>query len=193
MTDIEDMTAIKDGPIISQMTEADWPEVAAIYREGIDTGNATLAANPPASWADWQRGKINACSLAARNRGAPSSVLGWAALSPYSSRPCYAGVAEVSLYVAAAARGQGIGSALMQALIEVSEQNGIWTLQAGIFPENPASLSLHQKHGFRVVGLRIKIGRMESGPRAGEWRDVILLERRSAVAGQQYSVAGGTA
>jgi L-amino acid N-acyltransferase YncA len=174
---------------LSTMTEADWPEVAAIYQQGIDTGEATFAAHPPASWADWQRGKIGPCSLVARIE---ERISGWAALSPYSRRPCYAGVAEVSLYVAETARGQGVGSRLMQALIETSEQHKIWTLQASIFPENKASLRLHQAFGFRTVGRRERLGFMEAGPRAGEWRDVLLMERRSTVAGIHYTVAGGT-
>lgn len=165
---------------IAPMTETDWPAVADIYQQGIDTGSATFAAHPPASWQEWQAGKWNHCSLAARLDGV---VVGWAALSPTSSRAVYAGVAEVSLYIAASARGQGVGSALMEALIALSEANGIWTLQAGILPENSASLRLHQKHGFRLVGVREKLGKMEFGAYAGQWRDVMLLERRSTVAG----------
>jgi L-amino acid N-acyltransferase YncA len=161
---------------IEAMTEADWPEVSRIYQEGIDTGEATFATAPPASWEAWCEGKINSCSLVARDE---ISVVGWAALSPTSRRAVYAGVAEVSVYVSSAARGTGVGSLLLDELIHISEANGFWTLQAGIFPENQASLQLHIKHGFRVVGLREKPGRMASGL----WRDVLLLERRSKEVG----------
>jgi L-amino acid N-acyltransferase YncA len=166
---------------IAAMTAADWPDVSRIYQEGIDTGNATFAAAPPVSWEAWCEGKINSCSLVARNEG---EVVGWAALSPYSSRAVYAGVTEVSVYIRSTARGRGVGSLLLQGLIQSSEANGIWTLQAGIFPENQASLQLHFKHGFRVVGIREKLGRMEFGEFAGKWRDVLLLERRSNVVGK---------
>ncbi|RIK38377.1 MAG: N-acetyltransferase [Chloroflexi bacterium] len=174
---------------IVAMTADHWPAVAEIYRQGIATGNATFAAAPPASWEVWCAGKINACSLVALvKQGADAElrerVAGWAALSPTSTRAVYAGVAEVSVYVAAAQQGQGIGDRLLAALIARSEAQGIWTLQAGIFPENHASLRLHAKHGFRQVGLRQWLGKMEYGPRAGEWRDVLLLERRSQVAGR---------
>lgn len=162
------------------MTEDDWTLVAAIYREGIATGNATFATAPPASWAAWSAGKINACSIVARDAAA---VLGWAAVSPTSSRACYAGVAEHSVYVARAAREQGVGSRLLAELIQVTEAHGIWTIQSSIFPENAASLALHTRHGFRVVGRRERIARMEYGPYAGQWRDTLLIERRSPVAG----------
>lgn len=166
--------------LVSGMTKADWPDVARIYQEGIDTGNATFALHPPASWAEWRKGKIEGCSLVAREG---NQVVGWAALTPYSGRAVYAGVAEVSVYVGAAARGQGVGSALLEALIAASESVGIWTLQAGVFPENEASLRLHYQHGFRLVGVREKLGQMERGTLAGLWRDVLLLERRSRVIG----------
>lgn len=163
------------------MTEADWPLVAAIYREGIATGNATFAAEPPASWAAWSAGKINACSIVIRN---DQGILGWAAVSPTSSRACYAGVVEHSVYVAELARGQGIGSRLLQELIRVTEGQGIWTIQSSIFPENETSMALHRRNGFRVVGQRERIARMEYGPYAGQWRDTVLIERRSAVVGR---------
>lgn len=166
--------------LVSGMTEADWPDVARIYQEGIDTGHATFATQPPASWEKWHQDKIEGCCLVARERG---RVVGWAALSPVSGRTVYAGVAEVSIYVDAAARGQGVGSALLEALIAASESVGIWTLQAGVFPENEASLRLHYQHGFRLVGVREKLGQMERGTLAGLWRDVLLLERRSRVIG----------
>jgi len=179
------------------MTEVDWPQVAAIYREGIATGHATFAAAPPASFADFATGKLMACGCVAREDGGenemgPSAgsgqprggrVVGWATLAAVSDRCVYAGVAEVSVYVAAVARGRGVGARLMEALIVRADAINVWTLQAGIFPENPASLALHERAGFRVVGRRERLGRMTHGPRAGEWRDVLLLERRSAVAG----------
>jgi phosphinothricin acetyltransferase len=165
---------------IEPMAEGDWPAVAAIYREGIATGNATFAAAPPDSWQSWRAGKINACSIVARGEG---TIMGWAAVSPTSGRACYAGVVEHSLYVAEAARGLGVGSALLAALIQITEAHGIWMLQSSIFPENQASLALHERHGFRVVGRRARIARMEYGPWAGRWRDTLLLERRSAVVG----------
>jgi phosphinothricin acetyltransferase len=165
---------------LSAMTDKDWPTVAAIYRAGIRTGNATFAAHPPTSWEEWCAGKLNACSLVAR---IGDRIAGWAALSPVSKRPAYAGVAEVSVYVQADLQGRGVGKALMQALIKRSENEGIWTLQAKIFPENQTSLRLHARCGFRRVGIREKLGKMEHGPYSGQWRDVVLLERRSEVVG----------
>lgn len=158
------------------MQEIHWPAVARIYQEGIDTGHATFAPAPPSDWQAWQAGKINTCSLAALEEGI---VLGWAALSPTSTRAVYSGVAEASLYVAASARGRGVGAVLLQALFPLSESSGIWTLQAAIFPENLASLNLFERGGFRRVGLREKLGKMTFGPWTGRWRDVWLLERRS--------------
>ena len=165
---------------IVPMVEAHWPAVLAIYEQGIQTSQATFESTPPASWADWCVTKLNPCSLVAFVDG---EIAGWAALSPFSSRGVYRGVAEVSLYVAAAKRGRGIGGALLQALIERSETQGIWTLQAKIFPENQASIHLHTKHGFRRVGIRERLAQMEYGPYRGQWRDVVLLERRSKVVG----------
>ena len=166
---------------IEAMTEADWPAVAAIYAEGIATGQATFASAPPESFADFADGKLMKCALAARE--GDGKIMGWATLAKVSDRCVYAGVAEVSIYVAAAARGRGVGDALMRGLIERAEAANVWTLQAGIFPENTVSLKLHARHGFREVGRRERLGKMTHGPRAGEWRDVLLLERRSKVAG----------
>lgn len=166
--------------IITDMAVADWPQVAAIYRQGIETGHATFASQPPATWEEWRKNKIIGCSLVTKE---DHEILGWAALSPASNRAVYAGVAEVSVYVGASVRGKGVGSLLLRELIRASEANWIWTLQAGIFPENQASLSLHFKHGFRQVGIREKMGKMEFGPLQGCWRDVVLLERRSPVVG----------
>ena len=155
------------------MVSEDWPQVLEIYREGISTGNATFETDPP-TWEKWSSDHLPDCRLIARD----SQVLGWAALSPVSSRRVYAGVTEVSIYVGSAARGQGVGRALLLALIRSAEAAGIWTLQAGIFPENVASIHLHKSSGFREVGRRERIGKM-----GGRWRDVMLLERRSKVAG----------
>jgi phosphinothricin acetyltransferase len=163
------------------MVEAHWPAVLAIYEQGIQTSQATFESAPPASWEQWCASKLNPCCLVACVEG---PVAGWAALSPFSRRRCYAGVAEVSLYVGEPWRGQGIGSALFRALIERSEKAGIWTLQAKIFPENQASLHLHARHGFRRVGIREKLAQMSYGPLEGQWRDVVLLERRSKVVGR---------
>ncbi len=159
---------------IEQMIERDWPAVRAIYEEGIKTGNATFEKSPP-EWASWDAGHLRICRLVARSR---DGVLGWAALSPVSSRCVYAGVAEVSVYVAGQAQGRGIGMRLLTSLVEASEREGIWTLQAGIFPENIPSVELHKRHGFRIVGTREKLGSMD-----GRWRDVLLMERRSHVSG----------
>ena len=153
----------------------DWPAIAAIYRAGIRTGHATFQREdeiPDA--ATWFAGKRPGSAIAATD--AAGQVLGWAALSPVSSRAVYAGVAEVSIYVAETARGQGVGRLLMAHLIPASEADGVWTLQAGIFPENRISIKLHQTFGFRIVGVREKLGRMH-----GVWRDVVFMERRSPV------------
>lgn len=166
---------------IEQMKEADWAQVAAIYREGIATGHATFASTPAESFAEFCEGKLSDGGIVCRDE--TGNVIGWATLATVSDRCVYAGVAEVSVYVAAAARGRGVGRALMRALIGRSEAGEIWTLQAGIFPENAPSLALHERHGFRVVGRRERVGPMSFGPLAGRWRDTLLLERRSAVAG----------
>lgn len=155
---------------IEALTADDWPAVRAIYEEGIATGNATFETAAP-EWAAWDAARLPTCRLVAR-RG--RVVVGWAALSPVSTRAVYCGVAEVSIYVAAAERARGIGRALLSALVEASESAGIWTLQAGIFPENEASVALHRACDFRVVGLRERLGL-----HYGVWRDALLLERRS--------------
>jgi len=158
---------------IEPMREADWPEVRAIYLEGVATRNATFEIDAP-TWEAWDAAHRSE-RLVARAEG---RVVGWAALTPVSGRCVYAGVAEVSVYVAAAEQGKGIGRALLTALIEASERAGLWTLQAGVFPENAASLELHRRCGFHDVGRRVRIGRL-----GGVWRDVILLERRSGTVG----------
>jgi len=164
---------------IRPMTSDDADAVLSIYAEGIASHNATFETDP-GTWETWNERFLADCRLVAV---AGSKALGWAALSAISSRPVYRGVAEVSLYVASAARGQGIGKVLMAALIESSEAAGFWTLQAHIFPENEASLHLHAAHGFREVGRRECLGKMQIGPLKGKWRDGILVERRSMVVG----------
>ena len=156
--------------VIRSLLPDEWSAVRRIYQEGIATGNATFEQAAP-EWEEWDAGKLAVPRLVAEMEGA---VVGWAALSPTSKRHVYRGVAEVSVYVAASARGQGVGRALLSALVEQSEAAGIWTLQAGIFPENAASVHLHERCGFRIVGRREKIGQMH-----GVWRDVLLMERRS--------------
>ena len=157
------------------MRPEDWPVVEAIYLQGISTGDATFETES-LGWENWSPKHHAHSRLVAR---AGETVLGWAALSPVSTRCVYAGVAEVSIYIADAARGQGVGKALLHALIDQSEQNGIWTLQAGIFPENATSIALHKSCGFREVGRRERIGKLN-----GVWRDVALLERRSPLIGK---------
>lgn len=159
---------------ITEMRPEHWAQVADIYEQGIATGNATFQTSAP-SWEEWDGAHLKHSRLVAMEG---DEVLGWAALTPVSGRCVYAGVAEISVYIAAKARGKGIGALLMQQLITSSESHGIWTLQAGIFPENTASLKLHSTSGFRTIGIREKIGKM-----AGIWRDTVLLERRSKVAG----------
>jgi phosphinothricin acetyltransferase len=158
---------------IRDLRPLDWPEVAAIFEDGIRTGNATFEAAPP-SWEDWDAAHTE-IRLVAELDG---RTAGWAALSPTSSRCCYRGVAENSVYVASWAQGKGVGRALLDELIARSEAAGIWTLVAGIFPENKASLRLHLGCGFRLVGVRERLGELD-----GVWRDVLLLERRSEVVG----------
>ncbi len=160
--------------MIGAMTPQDWDAVRAIYLEGIRTGNATFEKSAP-DWQAWDAGHLKSCRFVARHN---SEILGWAALSPVSGRCVYSGVAEVSVYVAERARGRKIGSRLLDALVTASESEGVWTLQAGIFPENISSIELHKRKGFRIVGTREKLGSMD-----GRWRDVILMERRSAIVG----------
>jgi L-amino acid N-acyltransferase YncA len=160
---------------IETMRPEDWTAVRAVYLEGIATGNATFETEAP-PWVNWDAAHAAEPRLVARD--GVGAVLGWAALTPVSGRCVYAGVGDLSVYVSEAARGRGVGRALLQALVSESERAGIWTLQAGIFPENEASLALHKSCGFREVGRRERIGKMN-----GVWRDVILMERRSGTAG----------
>ena len=162
--------------VIDTLRPDDWESVRSIYLEGVATGHATFETEAP-DWARWDRAHLSFARLAARNG---DDLVGWAALSPVSSRRVYAGVAEVSVYVAALARGMGVGRSLLVALIVEAERSGIWTLQAGVFPENLASIALHQTCGFREVGRRERIGLLR-----GVWRDVILLERRSRTIGAE--------
>ncbi len=162
---------------IEEMQEGHWQQVRAIYLEGVSTGEATFETQAPAAWEVWDAAHLPFARLVARADdagGACGTVCGWAALSPVSRRRVYEGVAEVSVYVARQWRGEGVGGALLAALVEASERHGVWTLQAGIFPENGASLALHRREGFREVGRRERIGQLR-----GRWRDTLLLERRS--------------
>ena len=159
---------------IEALQASDWPMVAAIYADGIACGLATFETQCP-SWEEWDARILTFCRLVARK---DSEVLGWAALSPVSSRQCYAGVAEVSVYVSTTAQGQGVGRALLFALIKESEQHGIWTLQGATIAENLASLRMQTSCGFRVIGRRERIAKLR-----GDWRDTILTERRSSSVG----------
>ena len=158
--------------VIEPLDAGDWPAARAIYQAGIATGDATFETGAP-SWEAWDAAHLAAHRLVASK---DDQVLGWAALAPVSDRCAYTGVAEDSIYVAPDAQGRGVGRQLLEALVSGAEQAGIWTVQTGIFPENQASVRLHQACGFRVVGVRERLGRLN-----GRWRDVLLLERRSPV------------
>jgi L-amino acid N-acyltransferase YncA len=155
---------------IEPLRPDDWPAVRAIFEAGIATGDATFETAAP-TWEAWDATHLPEHRLVARDDG---QVLAWAALAPVSDRCAYAGVAEDSIYVAPGAQGRGVGRQLLAALVASAEQGGIWTVQTGIFPENRASVRLHQACGFRLVGVRERLGRLD-----GRWRDVLLLERRS--------------
>jgi L-amino acid N-acyltransferase YncA len=155
---------------VDELTAGDWPAVSAVYADGIATRNATFETTVP-SWSEWERAHMDDYRLVGRVDG---EVVGWAALSRVSDRQCYRGVAEDSVYVRNGRHGQGVGRALLSALVSRAEAAGVWTIQAGVFPENIASLKLHAACGFRVVGVRERIGQLD-----GAWRDVVLLERRS--------------
>ena len=155
---------------IRELTPADWPAVEEIYAAGIETGDATFETETP-SWKDFDGGRLAGHRLVALDDG---RVVGWATLSRTSARPCYSGVVEHSVYVAGDRRGRGVGRALLEALVARADADGLWTIQTSVFPENAASLALHARVGFRVVGRRERIAQ-----RDGMWRDTILLERRS--------------
>jgi phosphinothricin acetyltransferase len=159
---------------IRSLQTSDWPRVREIYEEGIATGHATFETVAP-EWEEWDSKHLDECRLVAVEG---ERVLGWAALWPASGRCVYGGVAEVSVYVGMDAQGRGIGTGLLQELVRASEEAGIWTLQAGIFPENKSSVRIHEKCGFRVLGTRERLGKMDEW-----WRDVLLMERRSEVVG----------
>lgn len=161
--------------IIDDMKSTDWEQVKNIYLEGINTGIATFQTEAP-TWEGWNKGHLSSCRLVARSE---ESVLGWVALSPTSSRCCYTGVVEVSIYISEKYKGQGIGTALLMGAIKQSEENGIWSLYCSIIRENIASITLHKKCGFREIGIREKISKMGNGI----WHDVVLMERRSKVVG----------
>lgn len=167
------------GYVTERMKPEDWRQVRSIYLEGIATGDSTFEADTP-DWEKWDSAHLQEHRLVVRDG---EDILAWAALSPVSDRCVYSGVAELSLYVASEHRGRGIGSVLIEAIIDSTEEAGIWTLQGGIFPENKASIRLARKHRFKEVGKREKIGKMTYGNHAGTWRDVILVERRSTVTG----------
>ena len=154
---------------------SDWPAVAEIYRQGIESGNATFETEVP-DWESWNAARHPDCLLVAELDG---EVAGYAGLSPVSSRCVYEGVCEVMIYIAASARGHGVGGQLLQHLVKATEALGIWTLQAGIFPENKASIRIFEKAGFRILGTHERLGRFHDG----RWRDVVLMERRSEMAG----------
>ena len=160
--------------IVTPMAPADWETVRGILQDGIATGHASFDTEVP-DWDAWNRSHLEACRLVARVKGV---IAGWAALSPVSSRCVHAGVAEVSVYVGSRFRGRGVGKALMAELVDASEREGIWTLQAGVFPENAASIALQKAFGFREVGRQERLGKLN-----GTWRDVVLMERRSNVVG----------
>jgi phosphinothricin acetyltransferase len=160
--------------LIETMQPTHWPAVREIYREGIETGQATFETAVP-TWEVWDNNHRSDCRLIAL---IDNQIVGWAALSPVSKRQVYNGVAEVSIYIAAFARGQGVGKQLLHALATASEAAGIWTLQSTVFRENTASVALHQAFGYRIVGTRERIAQMH-----GSWRDTVLLERRSKIIG----------
>lgn len=159
---------------ITAIVKEHYPNISRIYKEGIETGHATFETTIP-EWEDWDKSKLKHSRLAAI---VDDTVVGWAALSPVSNRCVYGGVAEVSIYISNMHKGKGIGTALISKLIDDSEANGIWTLQSGMFPENEATVALHQRFGFRLVGYREKIGKL-----GNTWRDTIIMERRSKTIG----------
>lgn len=175
------MMGSMDSPVIRPMCPDDWDAVHAIYAAGIATGEATFESEPP-TWEAFDGVRLPEHRIVAGDAG---RVLGWAAVSRVSSREVYRGLVEHSIYVDPQAQGRGVGRLLLAALIESTEAAGIWTIQSSIFPENAASLALHRKLGFRVVGTRERIAQISHGPKAGHWQDTLLLERRSGVVGME--------
>tara|TARA_R110002051_G_scaffold183009_3_gene252506 strand:- start:348 stop:848 length:501 start_codon:yes stop_codon:yes gene_type:complete len=159
---------------IRKMSATDWDSVAGIYKEGIATGFATFETTVP-SFETWDKAHMNSCRLVEK---ISNTILGWVALSPVSNRCVYGGVAEVSVYISKASRGKGIGKLLLKHLIDASEQDGIWTLQSGIFPTNHGSIKVHEAVGFRRIGTRERVGKLN-----GTWIDNVLFERRSSLVG----------
>lgn len=167
--------------LVRALERADWAAVEDVYREGIEGGNATFETETPI-WDAFDQAKARFGRLVAVDDA--HAVVGWVAASPVSARAAYRGVVEHSVYVAARAQGRGIGAALVRAFIASAEMNGVWTIQSSVFPENTASLRLHEGLGFREVGRRERIARSLVGPWAGQWRDTVLIERRSAMNGR---------
>jgi phosphinothricin acetyltransferase len=167
-----------DQIVLAPLTAEDWPAAARVYEAGIAAGNATFEPEAP-PWDEWTRRRADYPAVVARDSA--GEVLGWAALTPVSPRAVYRGVGAVSIYVAPEHTRRGVGRALLEALAAASEQAGFWTLEAGIFPENAASVALHASCGFRLVGVRERIGQMPDG----RWRDVLLYERRSTTVGRE--------
>ncbi|GAB3046636.1 GNAT family N-acetyltransferase [Virgibacillus ainsalahensis] len=165
---------MKENIVIEKMSKADWNQVREIYLEGINTGNATFDTESP-TWEEWNEKYAPTCRLVVKEEG---NVIGWAALLPMNGKAAFYGVAELSIYLSPKSAGKGIGTRLLSELITASEANGFWTLQSGIFPENVTSIKLHRNAGFREVGVRRRLGRLN-----GVWRDVVMLERRSSVVG----------
>ena len=159
---------------IEKLTENHWPEVKAIYESGLATGNASFSQTVP-NWDEWNNAHVKSCRLVAAENG---KVLGWTALTAISDRCVFAGVAEVSVYIAEESRGKGIGKKLLAQVVKESEENNFWTLESRIFAENAASIKIHEENGFRIVGSRERIGQLN-----GVWRDILLLERRSIKVG----------
>lgn len=165
---------------IEPLTADHWPDVERIHAAGIATGHATFDTEPP-TWQQFDASKLAGQRMVAID---DKDVVGWVAASPASSRPAYVGVVEHSVYIDPAAQGRGVGRLLLRALIASTEDAGIWSIRSAVFPENVASLALHRSAGFRVVGTRERVARISHGPMAGQWRDVVLIERRSPVVGQ---------
>ncbi|WP_067247133.1 GNAT family N-acetyltransferase [Microbacterium resistens] len=161
---------------LQRMVETHWPAVETIYRAGIATGHATFEADPPRSWDTFAAGKHPGLMIVAADG---PTIVGWVAAGPVSARAVYRGVVEHSVYVAPQSSGRGVGRLLLEGLISSAERSGVWTIQSSVFPENAASLRLHERAGFRQVGRRERIAQMAHGPLVGRWRDTILIERRS--------------